>query len=65
MNDMKQRHRFWIGNAILAGALVYLFYMDTLSELMGVWAMVVWMGIAGVGVYFLTTGKGGPTGMTD
>lgn len=57
--------RFWTGNAILAGALGYLFFMDTLSELMGIWAMLIWMVLAAVGVYFLTSGKGGPPGMPD
>jgi hypothetical protein len=65
MNGIKHGTRFWTGNAILAVGLVALFYMDPLSEILGVWAMVLWMALAGAGVFFLTTDKGGPTGMMD
>lgn len=65
MNASKHGINFWIGNAILAVALVALFYMDPLSEALGIWAMTLWMALAGAGVYFLTNGKGGPTGLPD
>lgn len=46
-------------------ALAALFFMDELSTHLGVWAMVLWMVMAGVGVSFLTSDKGGPNGMPD
>lgn len=65
MEHHKHGQRFWIGNAILALALAALFFMDDLSAHLGVWAMVLWMVIAGVGVSILTSDKGGPNGMPD
>lgn len=62
MNDDKQGTNFWLGNAFLAMALLMLLYMGYLWELMGVFAMVIWIVIAATGAYLLTTGKGnGPT----
>ncbi len=63
MNDFKHGTRFWIGNAILAVALLALFYMGPLSEVLGVWALVLWMALVGAGMYFLMTGKGNDPGM--
>ncbi len=65
MNASKHGIRFWIGNAILAVALVTLFYIDALSERLGIWAMVAWMALAALGVYVLTSDKTGPAGLTD
>lgn len=66
MNEVKHGTRFWVGNGILAAALLSLFFMGPLSQRMGVWAMVLWMVLAGVGMYFLMTDKGGPPpGMPD
>lgn len=65
MNEIKYGTRFWIGNAILAVALVSLFYMGPLSELIGVWGMVLWMALAAAGMYFLMTDKGGDPGLPD
>lgn len=60
MNEFKHGPRFWIGNALLATALLSLFFMGPLSENLGVWAMVLWMVLAGVGMYVLMTDKGEP-----
>jgi hypothetical protein len=65
MDGNKHGQRFWIGNAILALALATLFFMDELSAQLGVWAMVLWMALVGVGVSFVTSDKGGPKGMPD
>ncbi|MDP2829199.1 MAG: hypothetical protein Q8O37_11405 [Sulfuricellaceae bacterium] len=65
MEHHKHGRRFWIGNAILALALATLFFMDELSTHLGVWAMVLWMVMVGVGVSILTSDKGGPNGMPD
>lgn len=66
MNEFKHGPRFWIGNALLATALLSLFFMGPLSDNMGVWAMVLWMVLAGIGMYFLMTDKSeAPPGMPD
>lgn len=65
MNEIKHGRRFWIGNAILAVALIALFYMGPLSEGLGVWAMVLWMALAAAGVYFLMTDKSGDPGLPE
>lgn len=58
MQDPKQRTHFWIGNGLLAVSLLALFFMGPLSEVMGAWAMGVWMGLAGIGMYFIMQDKG-------
>lgn len=59
---MKPNHapRFWIGNGILALAMLMLFFMGTLSEALGIWAVVLWMVMAGVGVGLLMTDRSEP-----
>lgn len=54
----KQRTYFWIGNGLLALALVSLFAMPSLSEALGIGAMVLWMSLAGLGIYFVMQDKG-------
>jgi hypothetical protein len=44
---------FWLGNAILAIAMIMLLFMGTAWESMGVMAMVVWIGLVGMGVYLV------------
>ena len=53
MNDDGKSGAFWLGNLILAAALLMLLYMNTLWEMMGGFAMILWIGIVAVGVYFL------------
>lgn len=65
MIKIKHGTRFRIGNAVLAAALLSLFYMGPLSQRLGVWAMVLWMGLAAVGMYFLVTDKGDEPGMPE
>lgn len=65
MSEVKHGTRFWIGNSLLALALTSLFFMGPLSEGLGVWAMILWMILAGTGMYFLMTDKGGEPGMPD
>ena len=52
MNDDKSA-AFWLGNGILAVALLMLLYMNTLWEMLGGVAMLLWIGVVAVGVYFL------------
>jgi len=61
----KHGPNFWIGNGLLGLALVSLFFLNHLWELLGVWAMVLWMGLAGVGMYFLLTDKDSPSSFPD
>ena len=58
MNDSKQSTNFWLGNAILAVALVVVLFMGRLWELMGRGAMVLWVALIVVGVYLLMKDKG-------
>lgn len=57
MSDPQQKPAFWIGNGLLALALAMLFFLGPLSEILGAWAMVLWMGLAGVGMYLITKDK--------
>lgn len=54
----KQRLNFWLGNGLLAAALLTLFFLGPLSEALGIGAMVLWMALAGVGMYFIMQDKG-------
>lgn len=65
MEDPKQRAHFWIGNGLLAAALLTLFFLGPLSELLGFGAMVIWMALAGVGMYFIMKDKGPKPGDFD
>ena len=44
---------FWIGNGLLAVAFLTLFFMGTLSEILGSGAVVLWMVLAAAGTYFI------------
>ena len=55
--------RFWLGNAVLAVALLLLLFMGKLWEVMGVGAMVLWTVLVGIGVYLLMSDKGGGSSM--
>jgi len=60
MNDSKRSSKYWAGNAVLAIALAVLFFMGPLSNLMGIWAMALWVALAGFGFYLVTTDKSAP-----
>ncbi len=60
MNDSERSRNFWIGNAVLAIALVVLLKMGALWEVMGVWAMILWTILAAIGAYFLLIDRKGP-----
>ncbi len=57
MNPGKHGTRFMLGNILLGLALVMLFFLGPLWSWLGVWAMALWMLLAGVGFYFVTTDK--------
>jgi len=65
MNDPHQKPAFWIGNGLLGLALAMMFFLGPLSEILGGWAVVVWMALAGVGMYLITKDKGPSSNMPD
>lgn len=62
MNDSERTRNFWLGNAFLVAALIVLLKMGLLWERIGVWAMIIWVILAGVGAYFLLIDKKEPPG---
>ena len=54
MNDQENRKFFWLGNVLLAVALVMLINLNTMWQQMGAAAMVLWVAVAGLGAYLLT-----------
>lgn len=53
MNDQENRKYFWLGNMVLAIALLMLLNLNSLWEQMGAAAMVLWAVVAVVGAYLL------------
>ena len=60
MNKSKQSMNFWLGNGILAVALLLVLFMGRLWEVMGRGAMVLWIVLVVAGVYFLMKDKDEP-----
>jgi hypothetical protein len=60
MNESKHGTRFWAGNAVLVVALLVMLLMGTLSQYLGVGAMVLWMALAALGFYLIYSDKGPP-----
>jgi hypothetical protein len=65
MNDEKPGTKFWLGNGVLALAMLLLLYMGELWEMMGVGAMVVWGLLVAAGVYLLMSEKSEPPNFPD
>ena len=57
MNEPKHSTNFWIGNGILAVALIVVLFMGSLWEAMGRGAMVLWVVLIDAGVYLLMKDK--------
>lgn len=57
MTKSKRGLKFWTGNAFLAVSLAVLFFMEPISQLMGAWAMGLWILLAGIGFYLVTTDR--------
>lgn len=53
MNDQEFGPTFWLGNAILALALVMLLFMGTMWETFGPLALVLWTAVVALGVYLV------------
>lgn len=65
MNDPQHTSSFWLGNALLGVSLIMLIFLGSLWEALGVWAMVLWMGLAGMGMYLVTQDQGPSSNMPD
>jgi hypothetical protein len=54
LGDLRVKNtNFWIGNGLLAAALLILLFMGTLSEMLGIGAVILWMCLAAAGTYFI------------
>ncbi len=53
MQPPKQPPHFWLGNGLLAVAMLLLFFMDSLSQMLGIGAVALWMVVAAAGMYFI------------
>lgn len=56
MNHPDKR-KFWAGNAILALAMLILFFMKPLSDAYGFAVVILWMLLAAVGVWLIMASK--------
>jgi len=57
LNSGKHSRNFWLGNGILAVAMLTLLFMGTLSDALGMWAVVLWMVLAAVGMALVMSDK--------
>ncbi len=65
MEEDKHGPKFWLGNTLLGISLLVLFFMGVISEYLGIWAMILWMGLAGLGMYFVMVDGKGKSGVPD
>ncbi|MFN2338041.1 MAG: hypothetical protein ABR544_03610 [Gammaproteobacteria bacterium] len=56
-DEDRKRRDFILGNLILGLAALILLFMGPLWEHLGVWALILWMALAAVGVYLITKDK--------
>ncbi|HRK78618.1 MAG TPA: hypothetical protein PLQ95_08785 [Thiobacillus sp.] len=57
MNTGKRSRNFWIGNLVLGAAMLMLLFMGPLSDALGIWAAVLWMVLAAVGMALVMSDK--------
>ena len=57
MKTAKHSRNFWLGNGILAVAMLTLLFMGPLSDALGIWAVVIWMVLAAVGMALVMSDK--------
>ncbi len=57
MNHGKHSRNFWLGNGILAVAMLTLLFMGPLSDALGIWAAAIWMVLAAVGMALVMSDK--------
>jgi hypothetical protein len=57
LNTGKHSRNFWIGNGVLAVAMLALLFMGPLSDALGIWAAVLWMVLAALGMTLVMSDK--------
>ena len=57
MKTGKHSRNFWLGNGILAVAMLTLLFMGPLSDALGIWAAVLWMVLAAGGIALVMSDK--------
>ena len=57
LNTGKHSRNFWLGNGLLAVAMLTLLFMGPLSNALGIWAAVLWMALAAVGMALVMSDK--------
>ena len=57
MKTAKHSRNFWLGNGILAVAMVTLLFMGPFSDALGIWAVVIWMVLAAGGMALVMSDK--------
>jgi len=57
LNTGKRSRNFWIGNLVLGAAMLALLFMGPLSDALGIWAAVLWMVLAAVGMALVMSDK--------
>lgn len=57
MKTGKHSRNFWLGNGILAVAMLTLLFMGPLSNALGIWAAVLWMVLAAGGMALVMSDK--------
>jgi len=60
MQEPERGPNFVMGNIILTVCVVMLLFMGSLWEQLGAGALVLWMVLAGVGMYFIMGEKSNP-----
>lgn len=60
MKDDKPTAKFWLGNGVMALAMIMLLFMGQLWASLGITAMVLWAVVVGLGVYLLMGDKSEP-----
>jgi len=62
MKEPEFSKNFWLGNGILAIAMIVLLFMGRLWQAMGPTAMILWTALVITGVFLLMKDKSGPSG---
>ena len=57
MKSGNHSRNFWLGNGILAVAMLTLFFMGPLSDALGIWAAAIWMALAAAGMALVMSDK--------
>jgi hypothetical protein len=65
MNNPNHTPAFWLGNVLLGISLVMLIFQGSLWEILGSWAMGLWMLLSGAGMYLITKDKGPSSNLPD